>query len=366
MCDNDQPALLGGPPEFPLGPDPWPPDRREYRHALLAAVGDNSWGVYHGPACERLRARLAEQFVASRSLLCASGTLAVEVALRSVGVGPGDEVILAAYEYEANLLTVLSLGAVPVLVDIDPATGNLDPTLARNAITPRTKALLASHIHGGRSPVAELVAEVHSIPVVEDAAQDPAAMTGRVATLSFGGSKLLSAGRGGAVLFRNVAEYQRAKTWLQRGLQEWAPLSELQACVLLPQLGFLAADTATRREAAAVLAAEVAEILPMIPPGGAYKTAFRFDANLWKLDREQFVRALRAEGVAFDAGFRALHVGRAPSRFCAPLPLPHAVAAHNTFVILHHPVLLGGADAARRVARAIWKTYRNADVLKDA
>src|SRR5207237_10931694 len=152
--------------------------------------------------------------------------------------------IRAAYDYESNFLSVHALGAKPVLIDVHPANWQFDPANLEAAITPNTKAVVCSHLHGGIVPMREVteIARGHGVGVVEDAAQAPGAVVqgrpagtwGDVGTLSFGGSKLLSAGRGGALLFRDPQLFQRAKLWLHRGLQQWAPLSGLEAAVLRP------------------------------------------------------------------------------------------------------------------------------------
>jgi dTDP-4-amino-4,6-dideoxygalactose transaminase len=94
-----------------------------------------------------------------------------------------------------------------------------------------------------------------------------------------------------------------------------------------------------------------------------YKVGFRFDPDAFGLTREVFVQALRAEGIAFDAGFNALHVNRSPSRFRAAGNLPHATAAHHDCVVLHHPVLSGTLRDAQQVVEAIAKVYRHRDLL---
>jgi dTDP-4-amino-4,6-dideoxygalactose transaminase len=383
---DDLPAILGGPPVFPDGPPAWPPAWREVKAALDAAVADGSWGQYHGPHVRRLEEKLCEKFDRPHALTCASGTLAVEVALRAVGVGPGNEVILAAYEYEGNFHTIHAIGAKPVLVDVSAADWQLDPNLLAPAVSPATKAILCSHIHGGQVAVDAVmaVADRHGIPVVEDAAQFPTGdfweefemvrPTGEgrphVTTLSFGGSKLLTAGRGGAMVFREPKHFQRAKVYLGRGPQQWAALSELQAAVLLPQL-----DRYTHVPRFLAVAAVVFQMdhtdryttwLRLTGRCSGYKTGFRLDPAAFGLSREQFVAALRAEGVAFDPGFKALHLGRSPSRFRAAGDLPNATDAHHHCVILHHPVLLGGGPAGIQVARAITRTYRNADRIRAA
>src|SRR5438270_5277438 len=108
-----RPALLGGPPVRPQGPPPWPPADEEVRQALNAAFADGSWGKYQGEYVERLLRRLCADHGVEFALPCGSGTYAVELALRALKVGPGDEVLMSAYDYEGNFLDVHALGATP-------------------------------------------------------------------------------------------------------------------------------------------------------------------------------------------------------------------------------------------------------------
>ncbi|HEY8503332.1 MAG TPA: aminotransferase class I/II-fold pyridoxal phosphate-dependent enzyme [Gemmataceae bacterium] len=379
--DDDLPALLGGPPVRPQGPPGWPVPDPDVDDALRAAAADGSWGRYHGPHVPALEAALAEYHGVPFALTCSSGTLAVEAALRALKVGPGDEVLLAAYDYEANFLAAHALGATPVLIDVAPHNWNLDPEAIPAAAGPKAKALIVSHLHGGLVPMREVmeIAGRHGLAVVEDAAQAPGAVVqgrkagawGDAGVLSFGGSKLLSAGRGGAVLTRRADVYQRARLALRRGVQEWAALSELQAAVLLPQLRKLDERTARRAENARQLAEMLADVPGLVPfanrlPDAVpayYKLGFRYDAAAFGLGRGRFAAALRAEGVAFGEGFRALHVGRNPNRFRAAGGLAEAARAHHGCVVLHHPVLLGGPEELAEVVRAVRKAYRNSQRL---
>ena len=398
---SDLPALLGGPPVRPNGPPAWPlPDADVYA-ALAAAVASGAWGQYHGEHVAALEAELAAFHGVPHALTCASGTLAVEAALRALRVGPGDEVVMAAYDYESTFLTLHALGATPVLTDIHPDNWQLDAGKLDAAFTPRTKAVVCSHLHGGIVPMREVmaVARARGVGVVEDAAQAPGATVagkpagtwGDVGTLSFGGSKLLTAGRGGALLFADARLHHRAKAWLHRGLQQWAPLSELQAAALRPQLRNLKDATRARGERVAELLAELPTPLPqgkgeedrslplaassalrafsplpfregglggVVGSAAFYKLGFQYDPAAFGLPRDLFVKALRAEGFAFDAGFNALHVGRSPSRFRAAGDLTHAADAHARCVVLHHPVLSGTAADVRQVADAVAKVYR--------
>ena len=258
MPDPSLPALLGGSPVRPQGPPAWPPADADVRAALASAVEAGAWGQYHGEQIPALEKELAAFHQVTHALTCASGTLAVEVGLRALGVQVDDEVILAAYDYESNFLTVHALGAKPVLIDIHPNSWQFDPAYLEAAITPRTKAVICSHLHGGivslRSVMA--IAKRHSIGVVEDAAQAPGAIVdgqpagswGDVGVLSFGGSKLLAAGRGGALLFRDTSLHQRAKNWLHRGLQQWAAPERTPGRGAPPQLRKLPEMTEPRAE----------------------------------------------------------------------------------------------------------------------
>jgi perosamine synthetase len=381
---SELPALLGGTPIRPEGPPAWPIADADVQAAIAAAVASGAWGQYHGEHICALEAELAAFHAVPHTLTCASGTLAVEVALRALRVGPGDEVAMAAYEYESNFLTVHAIGAKPVLIDIQPDNWQLDPARLEAAFTPQTKAVICSHRHGGLVPMREVMelCRKRDIGVVEDAAQAPGATVqgkpagtwGDVGTLSFGGSKLLTAGRGGALLVTDPQIHQRAKVWLHRGLQQWAPLCELQAAALRPQLRKLSVMTARRGENVRDLLAALGErpglsrsssnttgINPAARPfelPAFYKLGFQYDPAAFGLPRELFVKAMRAEGIAFDVGFKALHIGRSPSRFRVSGDLTNATAAHERCVILHHPVLALSHADVQQVADAVAKVYR--------
>jgi dTDP-4-amino-4,6-dideoxygalactose transaminase len=366
------PALIGGPPVRPQGPPPWPLADEDVRAALLAAYADGAWGKYHGGRVEALEQALAGYHGVPFTLTCASGTFAVELALRALKIGPGDEVALAAYDYPGNFLAIHAVGAQPVLLDVAANNWNLGPDCLPAALSPATKAVIVSHLHGGLVPMRELTeqARARGLAVIEDAAQAPGALIqgrragiwGDAGVLSFGGSKLLTAGRGGALLTARADLHQRARLWLQRGNQV-CPLSELQAAVLLPQLDRLDARNARRaanvRHLLAALDPE-SGLRPFVnrdTPGepGYYKLGFQLDAARFGLPRTRFVDALRAEGMAFDEGFRALHVGRSPKRFRRAGELTEASRAHEGAVVLHHPVLLGEPGEVDEVAAAVRK-----------
>lgn len=378
----DRPAILGGQPVNPAGPPTWPIFDTEVNEAAVAAMADGSWGRYLGPHCDHLREALAAFHGVKHVHLCSSGTAAVELALRGLGVGPGDEVILAAYDFEANFKDVLAIGATPVLVDVRPDDAQIDVERIEKAASETVRAVLVSHLHGGVVDMPRLreVADRHGWGIVEDACQMPggivagrrAGLWGDAGVLSFGGSKLLTAGRGGCVLTNRDDVLQRIRLHVQRG-NDLSPLSELQAVALTPQLGRLD----ERRQVRAAGAERLRGLLDGLPglkalPAASgepdyYKFALHYDpAALRGLSRESFAAAVRAEGVAVWPGFHALHRTHSRRRFRAVGELPNADAAHERLLVLHHPVLFGGPEAITRVAAAIRKVAAFADEIRDA
>jgi dTDP-4-amino-4,6-dideoxygalactose transaminase len=378
---NGLPAVLGGDPAFPDGPPDWPLDDPAIEQALHRALTDRSWGKYHAENCSELRERLAAMHACEHVVLCSSGTAAIELALRGLKVGDGDEVILAAYDFKGNFQNVLTVGATPVLVDIAVNNGNLDAAFVPQAMTERTKAILVSHLHGGVVPMPRVVeiARARGIPVIEDACQmpganlfgRPAGTWGDVGVSSFGGSKLLTAGRGGALFTNNADVVQRSRLYTFRGNEAY-PLSELQAAVLLPQLQRLDERNGRRADGVAHLSARLAEIDGLCPFQNSatnvepayYKLGMQYNpAAFNELSRDQFAAAARAEGIALDSGFRALHLTHSSRRFRQVGELANAADADTRVLTLHHPVLLEPDARLDRLAAALARIQRHAGAI---
>ena len=377
------PALLGGNPVRPEGPPGWPPEWADVRAAVEACLADGTWGLYDGPQGQALIERLAADHDSEHVVLCASGTVAVELALRGVPAGGGDEVILADYDFSGNLQNVLAVGARPVLVDIDPQTGTLDPAEFSKAITPQTKAVLVSHLHGGMAnlPAIVEIAHRHSIVVIEDACQMPGAKRnnrlagswGDVGVLSFGGSKLITAGRGGALMTNDAGIAQRIRLYRIRGNNAY-PLSELQAAAILPQWQRLEGDNQIRAGSVASLLQQLPQncgLMPFRNPPGNFQPAY-YKLGFWYspegfagLSRETFAQAMRAEGIALDPGFRALHLTHSKRRYHAVGDLSHATRADAQVLTLHHPILLKGEPAVGQFLKALEKIREHAHPLRE-
>ena len=375
------PALLGGTPIRPQGPFAWPPTDPEIGEVLQQAYREGWWGKYQAGRCDQLEALLREYHQVEHVLLCGSGNYAVELGLRALQLGPGDEVVLADYDYPGNFLSIHAVGATPVLIDIEPRSWQLSVDAVREAIGPKTKAILASHLHGGRVPMAQLtaLASENGLLVLEDAAQVPGALVqgrragtwGQAGILSFGGSKLLTAGRGGALLTRHADVAQRARSHLLRAGNIVCPMTELQAALLIPQLKRLDERNAQRWSNVQALCQALAVVPGVLPFVSAdevalpafYKLGFQFDASAFGLSRDLLIRALRAEGFAIDEGFAPAHQTRSPKRFRQGSALNEADRAGRGCVMLHHPLLLETEDKVCQLAQAWRSIHEHAQAL---
>jgi perosamine synthetase len=383
LADVKLPAILGGKPISPTGPPTWPPGWEEVSLALQQSLTEGTWGRYHGPNIQLLTERLAAYHEVEFVELCCSGTFAIELALRALQIGAGDEVILAGYDFIGNFNDIVAVGARPVLIDLDPHNWNLNPECIVEAIRPMTRAILVSHLHGGVVPMSRVVsiAREHGLAVIEDACQMPGALIegrkagtwGDVGVISFGGSKLLSAGRGGALLTSSPEIKQRVQVYCNRGNHAY-PLSELQATVLLPQLERLDQRNQARAASVSKLAHKLGHttslhlLINQVAQtfSGYYKLGFQYDpVGFAGLDREMFVQAARAEGLEFNIGFRAFHLCRSSRRLRKVGDLAETARADANMVVLHHPVLLHGDDGVDQIIRCIHQIEHWAEAIKN-
>jgi dTDP-4-amino-4,6-dideoxygalactose transaminase len=224
-----------------------------------------------GSEGEALEAELAGLCGARHGIGVNSGTDALLLALKAVGVRPGDEVITSAFSFVASATTIIMAGATPVFVDVDPETYNLDPAAVEAAVTPRTCAVVPVHLYGHPADMARIaaVARAHGLAVVADAAQAVgAAYAGRgigawgdAVTLSFYPTKNLGAcGDGGMVLttrddvaerVRLLRDHGAPKKYLHVELGYCSRLDELQAALLRVKLRYVPRWTERRRAIAA-------------------------------------------------------------------------------------------------------------------
>jgi dTDP-4-amino-4,6-dideoxygalactose transaminase len=266
---------------------PLRPLRAEIDAAVTRVL--NSERFILGPEVSAFEEEFAAHLGVQHAVGVANGTEAITIALRALGVGPGDEVVVPSFSFWASAEAIPPVGARPVFADVDPETYCVTVDSVRAAITPRTKAIIAVHLFGNVAPVRELEEEF-GLPVVEDAAQSagssgpdgrPGAL-GAIATFSFYPSKNLGAfGDGGAITTGDAALAARVRSLRFHGSRDKVSyqdvgynsrLDELQAAILRVQLPHLDAWAAHRRAAgdwyAEELAGHAAVTLPQ-PTAGA-------------------------------------------------------------------------------------------------
>src|SRR5204862_1083213 len=187
-------------------------------HAKLIELAEAGRYIL-GPEVECFEAEFAEYLGAGHAIGVGNGTDALTLALKAMGVGPGDEVVVPSFTFYASAEAIPPTGARPVFCDVDPVSGCVTARTVRAALTPATKAVIAVHLFGNVAPVAEI--EALGVPVLEDAAQAagsvgpdgrPGAL-GRAATFSFFPSKNLGAfGDGGAITTNDDDVAERVRT----------------------------------------------------------------------------------------------------------------------------------------------------------
>jgi perosamine synthetase len=187
----------------------------------------NGWGDRCYEYIYRFENLFKEHLNVKYAIATSSCTGALHMGLSALGVGPGDEVILADTNWIATAAPIVYLGAEPIFVDILPDTWCIDPTLVEKAITPRTKAIIAVHLYGNLCDMSALLAigEKHNIPVIEDAAEaigsiykgSKAGSMGSFGTFSFHGTKTVTSGEGGMFVTNDQNLYERVKTLSNHG-----------------------------------------------------------------------------------------------------------------------------------------------------
>ncbi|MFV0258213.1 MAG: HAD-IA family hydrolase [Acidimicrobiales bacterium] len=311
-----------------------PPDVGEAERAAVLRAFDSGWIAPLGPEVDAFEAELAARVAAPACLAVVSGSAALELALRVVGVGPGDEVVVATATFAASAFAVVHAGAVPVLCDAEPGTWGLDPDLVagfverRAAAERRPAAVVAVDLYGvcPRYDRLRAVCAGHDIPLVEDAAESlgswsggrPAGTLADVGVFSFNGNKIITTSGGGALVgpvdlidrARFLATQARAPLphfehpevgWNYR-------LSNLLAAVGRAQLAGLDGRIARRRAIGARYRAEFPE-LQWLPRGVTERPNGWLSVALLPpgVDPARVCRLLGGDGIEARRVFKPMH-----------------------------------------------------------
>lgn len=397
-------AVNGGTPlrqrPFPA----WPRSDRRTRRALERVRASGCWGTL-GPEVARFEEDFARYLGVKKVLAVSSGTAAIEIVLRALGVGPGDEVIVPPWTFIATASAVLMVGATPVFADIDEATHCLDPACVEAAVSARTRAVIPVHLAGHPADMDGIgeVAKRHGIAVVEDCAQAhgaswrgrKAGALGSAGAFSFQNSKNMAAGEGGAIStddpalaemcwsIHHIGRLREGEWYEHHYLAGNYRMTEWQAAVLGPQLAALDGLNARRHENALRLAG----LLEGVPGIGTFVQdprctchahhlfLLRYDPSRFEgTPKKSFAAALEAEGIPCAPGYLPLHRQwvfdhpRVRQILCrdiryAELALPVADRAGERTLWLPQNVLLGTDRDLRDVRDAIVKLGENASEL---
>jgi dTDP-4-amino-4,6-dideoxygalactose transaminase len=229
------------------------------------------------------------KFVEDRECVAVnSGTSALHVALLSLGVGKGDEVIVPSFTFAATANSVALTGATPVFVDIDPKTFCIDPIEIVKAITPKTKAIQVVHLYGlaAEMPAIMKIAKKYKLLVVEDAAQahlatingKPVGSFGDAAAFSFYPTKNMTSGEGGMIVFKDASAARTARLYRNQGMEKRYEnevvgfnlrMTDIHAAIGRVQLSKLKEKTQRRQENANYLSKNILNLVavPIIPKG---------------------------------------------------------------------------------------------------
>jgi dTDP-4-amino-4,6-dideoxygalactose transaminase len=403
----------------------WPQAGPEEGLYLEKVLASNRW--FAGPQGDdpdALGTLFGERFAALHgarfALPVANGSVAIEIALRALGIRPGDEVIVPAYTFISTATSVLMVGAVPVFADIDPRSYCLDPQDVGRRISPNTRAIIPVHLGGHMADMPSILelAKRHGVAVVEDAAQaigsalgeKRAGTWGDLGTFSFQSNKTITAGEGGlltvddpalaekVVALRAFGRFRdgkgvRSSDLTCQHLSSNYRLSEFQAAVLLGQLERFP-DQDARRQANASYLTEGLQRIPGLThirvddpslKHGYYYYLLRYEPEKFgHLDPDRLCQALNAEGIPFVPGDRkplyrhpVFEVQDLAGYLC-----PHALERYREAVdlahpgcpateeacectlILRHQVLLAEQGDMDDIVEAMGKIQKNIDELR--
>jgi dTDP-4-amino-4,6-dideoxygalactose transaminase len=409
-------AILGGEPvrrkPFPVWPRFGAPEEKALQEALRSGKWYRGKSATAGPRFEKT---YRELLGAKHCLATANGTAALLTSLNALEIGPGDEVLVPPYTFIATINVVLLQHALPVFVDTDIETFQVDATKIEAAITERTAAMIPVHLGGGTADMDAVLrlARKHKLPVIEDACQAHLAewrgrrvgTFGDTGCFSFQASKNLNSGEGGAVLtdddelaekcyaFHNNSRGGRipGHDFSYRGQGANLRMTEFQSSLLMAQMTRLEAQTKTREQNAAYLTGLLEEI-PGIEVattyGGCTRNAYHLYMCRYRKEafaeapRAAFLKAMKAEGipcsggyppmnklpfvtnVVHSKGYRAIYSGQVLKEWEERNQCPANDRLCGEAVWLTQNMLLGTRADMNQIAGAIRKIQAQAGALK--
>ncbi len=240
----------------------------EAEKKYLSKAIDSGFVSSAGPFVPEFEAKVAAFLKVSSAVALQSGTAAIHMALVAAGIGPGDEVIVPSLTFAATVNPILYVGAVPVIVDVDPATWNIDPVKIKAALTKKTQAIIPVHVYGNPCAMDEIMglAARHGFAVIEDATESlgaeflgkPAGTFGDFGCLSFNGNKTITTGGGGMLVGQETQRLEHVRYLANQAKDKVQPgfhaemgfnyrMTNIEAALGLAQCGNIEAFLARKR-----------------------------------------------------------------------------------------------------------------------
>ncbi len=365
----------------------WPQAGEREAELLCTVLESQQWGGFH-PFIRDFEESFAAFQHCRHGVALFNGTVSLELALSVLGVVQGDEVIVPAISFISSATAVSRVGAVPVFVDLEPESFNLDPDRVRQAISPKTKALMAVHFGGTPCRIDELgsICRERGLILLEDAAHAQgsewngrrAGSFGVVGSFSFQNGKVLTAGEGGILVTGDADVAEKARSIANCGrvagrsfyehhnLGTNFRMSAFQAAVLLAQLERLPDQIQVRAANVQLLKSLLADVAELTwqsqPPEVSQNSWYLLTGRLKNpILRDRLSAALTAAGV--PNAFYPHPLYKNPvyeSTPCRVTPCPVAEAMTNDSFWLPHRVLLAEEDAIRQIAELMRTTVGSA------
>ncbi len=406
-------AINGGPSEATKLREKvptWPKISDDDRKALIEVLESRRWcSIYPGSRADLFEKAFSEYHDAKYGIAVSNGTVALEVALKTIDAGVGDEVLVPAVTFVATASAVTEVGAIPQFVDINPETATMNPEDLERSITERTKAVIVVHYGGYPADFDKIlpIAKKHDLFLIEDCAHAhgtewrgrKVGAIGDLGGFSFQESKSLTAGEGGIVLTNDEELAEKARLIHNIGRVVGKPgyehyilssnyrMTEFQAALLLSKLKALPQEVEVKNSNGEYLAERLKKIGgvdplrrdPRITKRGYYFFIIIYDPREFNgLPKERFLKALNAEGVQAGTGygmplykqpaFRKERLkGTLPKGIQVPdygsLHLPKSEEFTAKEVTLPHPILLGDREALDLIVSSIEKIKENVNEL---
>ncbi len=327
-------AIKGGQPIRTKPFPQWPVQSDEELNGLIEVLKSKKWGSLKGDKVKEFEQKYAEFHNAKHGICVNSGTTALYLALRATGIGCGDEVLLPAYTFIATATAIVEAGGIPVFVDIDPDTYNIDLSQLEANITNKTKAIMLVHF-GGRPVDMDgimAIASKHDLKVIEDAAQAwgsewngvKVGAIGNAGCFSFQSSKNITCAEGGIILTNEDETAKFARSFSNCGRIEggvWYEhyflggnyrMTEFQGAILLAQLGRYPELKAIREKNARFLNEKLSKIEgvnilkvdPKISSHSCHIYIWRYKKEAFhQTSKSKFIQAMNKEGIPLSAGY---------------------------------------------------------------